>query len=51
MRHVPVIDGHNDLPGTVRQRFDSDPERAGLPADLRALAAHVPAGVEFLAGY
>jgi membrane dipeptidase len=30
LRHYPLIDGHNDLPWEIRERFGSDPRTIGL---------------------
>jgi membrane dipeptidase len=34
---VPLVDGHNDLPWALRERFDSDPEAVDLASDLSHL--------------
>ncbi|MBB2899558.1 membrane dipeptidase [Kineococcus radiotolerans] len=38
----PVVDGHNDLAWELRERFGSDPARAGLAAGQPALHTDVP---------
>ncbi len=37
---MPVIDGHNDLPWEIRERFDSDPARVDLAKSTASLPLH-----------
>src|SRR5471030_1685169 len=39
---TPLIDGHNDLPWEIRERFKSDVAALNLKADT----AHLPLGVD-----
>ena len=39
LRDTPLIDGHNDLPWEIRQRFNSDLSAVDLKSDT----AHLPA--------
>ena len=34
VRHHPLVDGHNDLPWTIRTRFGSDLARLDLAAPV-----------------
>jgi membrane dipeptidase len=36
LRGTPLIDGHNDLPWAIREKFASKPEQVNLRVDLRA---------------
>ena len=38
----PVVDGHNDLPWELRERFGSDPAAAGLASGQPGLHTDVP---------
>jgi membrane dipeptidase len=38
LTQTPLIDGHNDLPWEIRERFKSDPAAVNLAADTRQLA-------------
>jgi membrane dipeptidase len=38
LTQTPLIDGHNDLPWEIRERFKSDPGAVNLAADTRQLA-------------
>lgn len=40
LKVMPVIDGHNDLPWEIRERFDSDPMRVDLTKSTANLPLH-----------
>jgi membrane dipeptidase len=48
LRATPLIDGHNDLPWEIRERYDSDLSRFDLNADLSHVTAPKPADAPFL---
>ena len=48
LRATPLIDGHNDLPWEIRERYDSDFSRLDLNSDLSRETPPKPAGAPFL---
>ena len=44
LQTLPLIDGHNDLPWEIRERFKSDPGAVHLEADTSAFAARGGSG-------
>lgn len=40
LKTMPIIDGHNDLPWEIRERFDSDPMRVDLAESTANLPLH-----------
>jgi len=48
LRQTPLIDGHNDLPWEIRERYDSDLSKFDLNADLSHVTPPKPADAPFL---
>jgi membrane dipeptidase len=42
LRRFPVIDGHNDLPWAIRERFGGDPARASLAGPVAVTQTDLP---------
>jgi membrane dipeptidase len=46
LSRFPLIDGHNDLPWEIRERFGSDPAAAGLSGRVNGIHTDIPRLVE-----
>src|SRR5580700_12144269 len=46
LSRFPLIDGHNDLPWAIRQKFDLDPVAAGLTGHVAGTQTDIPRLVE-----
>jgi membrane dipeptidase len=46
LSRFPLIDGHNDLPWEIREKFDLDPVKAGLTGRVQGTQTDIPRLVE-----
>jgi membrane dipeptidase len=46
LSRFPLIDGHNDLPWEIREKFDLDPVKAGLTGHVNGTQTDIPRLVE-----
>ncbi|HEY1820309.1 MAG TPA: dipeptidase [Trebonia sp.] len=46
LSRFPLIDGHNDLPWVIREKFDLDPVKAGLTGHVNGTHTDIPRLVE-----
>jgi membrane dipeptidase len=46
LSRFPLIDGHNDLPWEIREKFDLDPVKAGLTGHVNGTHTDIPRLVE-----
>ena len=46
LSRFPLIDGHNDLPWEIREKFESDPVKAGLTGHVDGAHTDIPRLVE-----
>ena len=46
LSRFPLIDGHNDLPWAIRERFGLDPVKAGLTGHVAETDTDIPRLVE-----
>ena len=46
LSRFPLIDGHNDLPWVIREKFDRDPVKAGLTGRVQETHTDIPRLVE-----
>jgi membrane dipeptidase len=46
LSRFPLIDGHNDLPWVIREKFDLDPVKAGLTGRVQETHTDIPRLVE-----